>query len=408
VRRGHSAPREHWDQIVESQGLAYHRTSHPEYLARPYWDESVHYTFEMDEVLALEETVEELHRMCLAAVEHVVTTRRYAVFGLPPWAWPLIEASWRRRDPHLYGRFDLWYDGSGPAKLLEYNADTPTALLESSIIQWYWLRDTHSDDDQWNSIHERLVDRWKEIGPAVLSGPPGLPAAPAVHFAWTNEDETGEEVMTIAYLQETAEQAGVPGIAIAMEDIGWHGDRERFVDLQDRDITALGKLYPWEWIVGEPFGRYVQRASWVEPIWKMLLSNKALLVLLWELYPGHPNLLPAFLGTPGSLTSYVQKPLLGREGASMRIVTPDGVHADTPGEYGAEGFVFQEFRPLPRFEGQHPVLGAWVVGDEAAGLGIRETAGLITDDTSSFVPHRIPAEPEDDGAGPSLVPPDLG
>jgi glutathionylspermidine synthase len=111
-------------------------------------------------------------------------------------------------------------------------------------------------------------------------------------------------------------------------------------------------------------------------------------VVLWELYPGHPNLLPTFLGTPSTLTSYVRKPLLGREGASMSIVTPEGVQT-TPGEYGAEGFVFQELCPLPEFDGEHPVLGAWVVGDESAGLGIRETSGLITDDTSSFVPHRI-------------------
>jgi glutathionylspermidine synthase len=380
VRREHSAPRDDWDGIVESQGLAYHRTSHPEHLTRPYWDESVHYVFDMEEILALEAVVEELHRMCIDAVEHVVTTGRYDVFGIPPWVRPLIEASWRRRDPHLYGRFDLSYDGTGPARLLEYNADTPTALVESSIVQWHWLQDVHPGDDQWNSVHEKLVDRWKEISPTT-----------PVHFAWTNEDETGEELMTIAYLQETAEQAAVPGVPIAMEDIGWHAGRNRFVDLDLADITTLCKLYPWEWIVREAFGPNVPQAHWIEPIWKMLLSNKALLVVLWELYPGHPNLLPAFLGTPSTLTSYVQKPLLGREGASMRIVTPDGVRTTTSGEYGAEGFVFQELCPLPDFEGEHPVLGAWVVGDEAAGLGIRETAGLITDDTSSFVPHRISA-----------------
>jgi glutathionylspermidine synthase len=376
VRREFSDPRADWAQIIESQGLAYHRTSHPEHLTRPYWDESVHYVFGMDEVLALETVVEELHGMCLAAVEHVVSTGRYDVFGIPPWVRPLIEASWRRRDPHLYGRFDLWYDGEGPAKLLEYNADTPTALVESSIVQWYWLQDVYPDDDQWNSVHERLVDRWKEIAP----GP--------VHFAWTTEDETGEELMTVAYLQETAEQSGIAATPIAMEDVGWHARDERFVDLDETEIRTLCKLYPWEWIVSEPFGRHVTRTSWIEPIWKMLLSNKALLVVLWELYPGHPNLLPTFLGTPSTLTSYVRKPLLGREGASMSIVTPEGVQT-TPGEYGAEGFVFQELCPLPDFDGEHPVLGAWVVGDESAGLGIRETSGLITDDTSSFVPHRI-------------------
>lgn len=384
MRRERSTPREGWAATIESQGLAFHRTAHPEHLTRPYWDESVHYVFEMDEVLALEAVVEELHGMCLQVVEHVVSTGRYHVLGIPDWVAPLIERSWRNRDPHLYGRFDLRYDGTGPAKLLEYNADTPTALVESSVIQWFWLRDVHPGDDQWNSIHERLVARWREIG---VHWEPEL-----VHFAWTHFDESGEEVMTIAYMQETAEEAGLKCSAIAMEDIGWHFGQRRFADLDDRDIRVLCKLYPWEWVVDDEFGRHVAAASthWVEPIWKMVLSNKSLLVLLWELFPGHPNLLPTFLNTPGSLDSYVQKPLLGREGASMRVVTPEGEKLATPGDYGAEGFIFQEFCPLPDFDGEHPVLGAWVVDDESAGLGIRETSGLITDDTSSFVPHRIP------------------
>jgi glutathionylspermidine synthase len=385
VRREHSTPRQGWPAIVESQGLSYHRTSHPEHLTRPYWDESVHYVFEMDEVLAIEADVELLHDMCLKAVDYVISAGRYADFGIPYWVVPAIEASWRRNDPYLFGRFDLRYDGSGPAKLLEYNADTPTSLVESAIIQWYWLQDTHPADDQWNSLHEKLVDGWKALAKRIPSGP--------VHFSWTDMDESGEEVMTIAYLQETAEQAGLDAIAISIEEIGWHSELRRFLDLQERDINTLAKLYPWEWVVQDPFGEHAVASlggmAWVEPIWKMLLSNKALLAVLWELHPGHPNLLPAYLNTPGPLLSYIRKPLLGREGASMEIVTPHGSQV-TPGGYGAEGFVYQEFVALPDFEGQHPVLGAWMVGPESAGLGIRETSGLITDDTSSFVPHRIP------------------
>ncbi|GAA2134883.1 glutathionylspermidine synthase family protein [Actinomadura napierensis] len=383
MRRMRSTPRDGWAERVEAHGLAFHRTAHPEHLTRPYWDESVHYVFDMDEVLALEATVEELHGMCLQVVEHVVSTGRYHVLGIPDWVAPLIEDSWRRRDPHLYGRFDLRYDGHGPAKLLEYNADTPTALVESSVVQWYWLQEVHPGDDQWNSIHEKMVARWKDLVPRLDGGP--------AHFAWTTADETGEEVMTIAYMQETAEEAGLPGVAIAMEDIGWDPVRRRFVDMDEQEIRTLCKLYPWEWIVAEQFGREIPGTptSWIEPIWKMVLSNKALLVLLWELFPGHPNLLPTYLNTPSGLTSYVQKPLLGREGASMRIVAPDGSEQRTQGDYGAEGFVFQEFCALPEFDGEHPVLGAWVIEDESAGVGIRETSGLITDDTSSFVPHRI-------------------
>ncbi|WP_433421854.1 glutathionylspermidine synthase family protein [Microtetraspora malaysiensis] len=384
MRRQPSTPRDGWAELIESQGLAFHRSSHPENLDRPYWDESVHYVLTMDEVLALEEQVEELHRMCLAAVEHVVTHDRMADFAVPAHCRAAVAESWRRRDPHLYGRFDLRYDGSGPAKLLEYNADTPTSLVESSVIQWFWLKDVHPDDDQWNSIHERLVDRWRALAPGFPTGP--------THFAWTGADETGEEAMTLGYLQETADQAGLKTVAIAMEDIGWDPPNRRFVDTEYRVIRSMFKLYPWEWMVAEPFGAHAlalqPTMTWIEPLWKMLLSNKALLAILWELYPGHPNLLPAYLDGPRGMSSYIRKPLLGREGASMRVVSP-GLTLDTPGDYGTEGFVHQEFLPLPDFDGRRPVLGAWVVEDESVGLGIRETSGLITDDTSSFVPHRI-------------------
>ena len=383
MERRASEPRPGWEKIIESQGLAFHRSAHPEHLSRPYWDESVEYVFTMEEVLDLESQAEELHRMCLAAVDHVVAEGRFADFAIPDWAAPAVAESWRRRDPHVFGRFDLRYDGRGPAKLLEYNADTPTSLLESSVVQWYWLQDVHPGDDQWNSIHERLVDRWKGLE---------LPTGP-VHFAWTRMDETGEEVMTLGYLQETADQAGLTTMAIAMEDIGWDPEARRFVDLEGRTMRTLCKLYPWEWAIADPFGPHAvaQQVSmtWIEPLWKMLLSNKALLAILWELYPGHPNLLPAYLDGPRDLATYVRKPLLGREGASITVVAPEGT-VTTPGAYGAEGHVYQEFAPLPEFDGRRPVLGAWVVHDEAAGLGIRETSTLITDDTSSFVPHRIP------------------
>ncbi|SFK59614.1 Glutathionylspermidine synthase [Streptosporangium canum] len=384
MRRETSLPRDGWESIIESHGLAYHRSAHPDGLDRPYWDESVQYVFTMDEVLDLENQVEELHRMCLHAVEYVVAHSRYADFAIPEWAAPEIARSWERSDPHLFGRFDLRYDGTGPAKLLEYNADTPTSLLESSVVQWFWLRDRYPDDDQWNSIHERLIDRWQQIAA-------GLPTGPA-HFAWTNMDETGEEAMTLAYLQETADQAGLKTIAVAMEDIGWDSLNLRFVDMERRVIRSLCKLYPWEWAVADPFGARAVRQqvsmTWIEPLWKMLLSNKALLAVLWELYPGHPNLLPAYLDGPRDMASHIAKPLLGREGANMRIVTP-GDRVETSGGYGAEGHVYQEFQPLPVFDGWRPVLGAWIIHDEAAGVGIRETSGFITDDTSSFVPHRI-------------------
>ncbi|PZG80271.1 glutathionylspermidine synthase [Streptomyces sp. NTH33] len=387
-------PRPGWQQTVEAQGLVYPLTRYPDNSFRPYWDESAYYVLTLPEVEALEETVGELHRMCLAAADHIVTTGRFADLGITdPRVAHAVAESWHRRAelPSLYGRFDLRYDGTGPARLLEYNADTPTSLVEAASPQWFWMEERFPGADQWNSLHERLVAAWRKQAPLL---PPGSP----LHFAHTSDDETGEDLMTVAYLKETAEQAGLDTDWISMEEIGWDPLSERFVDNGLRFIRSIFKLYPWEWLTTDRFADHVLdtldngggtgSTLWIEPAWKMLLSNKALLAVLWELYPDHPNLLPAHLDGPRDLaatTGYVAKPLLGREGA--------GVTIHRPGSGGPlvrdEPCCYQALAPLPAFDGNHVVLGAWVVGDEAAGLGIRESAGLVTDGYARFLPHVI-------------------
>jgi glutathionylspermidine synthase len=126
--------------------------------------------------------------------------------------------------------------------------------------------------------------------------------------------------------------------------------------------------------------------QWIEPIWKMLLSNKGILPILWELYPQHPNLLPAYFDGPRDMAEFAVKPLLGREGANVRLVMRDG-EVENPGEYGSEGFIYQELHRPPEFDGNYPVIGSWVVDQEAAGIGIRESRGLIIDNLSRFIPH---------------------
>ncbi|MFD5815382.1 glutathionylspermidine synthase family protein [Streptomyces sp. NPDC127038] len=386
-------PRPGWQQIVERQGLIYPLTRHPDDSLRPYWDESAHYVFSLPEVEALEEVVEELHGMCLTAAGHIVEHGRFADLGIDdPRVVAAVAEAWHRRGelPSVYGRFDLRYDGTGPAKLLEYNADTPTSLVEAASPQWFWMEDRFPGADQWNSLHERLVAAWRKQG-ALL--PPGGP----LYFAHSAEDELGEDLMTVAYLKETAEQAGLATDWISMEEIGWDPLSGRFVDNRLAFIRSCFKLYPWEWLTTDAFAGHVLdtldngggtgTTLWIEPAWKMLLSNKALLAVLWELYPDHPNLLPAYLDGPRELArtnGYVAKPLLGREGAGVTVHAPGAAPV-----VREEACCYQELAPLPSFDGNRVVLGAWVVEDESAGLGIRESSGLITDEYARFLPHVI-------------------
>ncbi|MGC5038355.1 glutathionylspermidine synthase family protein [Streptomyces sp. DT190] len=392
MERRTTTPRPGWQQTVEEQGLIYPLTRYPDGSLRAYWDESAYYVFGLPEIEALEEVVEELHRMCLAAAEHIVTEDRFADLGITdPRVARAVAEAWHRRAelPSLYGRFDLHYDGTGPARLLEYNADTPTSLVEAASPQWFWMEERFPGADQWNSLHERLIDAWKNQA-ALL--PPGSP----LYFAYSSADELGEDLMTVAYLKETAEQAGLPTDWISMEEIGWDRLSGRFVDQRLRFIRSVFKLYPWEWLTTDRFAGHVLdtldngggtgSTLWIEPAWKMLLSNKALLAILWELYPDHPNLLPAYLDGPRDLTAtgWVAKPLLGREGAGVTIHEPgtDPTPRDEP-------CCYQRLAPLPDFDGNRVVLGAWVVEHESAGLGIRESSGLITDEYARFLPHVI-------------------
>ena len=341
-----------------------------------YWNESAHYRLTTRDVELIEAATGELWRRCLDAVEHVVTRRRYAELGIPPHAVPLIETSWNDDHPSIYGRFDLGYRTGEPPRLLEFNADTPTMLLEAAVVQWKWKEEVFPAADQFNSIHEKLIAKWASLR-GVLRDP--------IHFA---HGESVEDLMTVTYLRDTAEQAGWQTVGLHMADLGWHHVRG-FTDLDEFAITNVFKLYPWEWMLREKFGARLSPGLpyWIEPAWRMILSNKGVLPILWELFPDHPNLLPAF-AEPGPLREWVRKPRLGREGESVEIVTARGTETN-PGAYGEEGFVYQEYFELPRYDGRHPIVGSWVIDQEPAGVGIRESEQLITRNESPFVPHII-------------------
>jgi len=366
-------PRPNWEKKVEERGLTWHSGQ------QPYWNESAFYEFTAKEVDVLEAATNELEKMTLRAAQHVIDNKLYARMGIPEIAIPLIESSWEAEPPALYGRFDLAYDGVHPPKLLEYNADTPTSLLEAAVVQWYWLEELFPKRDQFNSLHERLIALWKELTPY-------LPGS-RVDFCSMDDREDG---MTVTYLQDTAQQAGLATSIFPIDEVGWNG--EAFVGPNDAPLGAIFKLYPWEWMVREAFGQHIGKDGtvWIEPPWKMLLSNKGILPVLWELYPRHPYLLEAsFLG-PGLMMSWVKKPLLGREGANITLHQP-GKDVETPGGYGAEGFIYQDCAPLQSFDGKYPVIGSWIIGHEegnaAGGMGIREADTPITTNTSQFVPH---------------------
>ena len=371
-------PREGWEARLEARGFPLHTAD------GPYWDESACYQFTAAEIDELERATAALHELTLEAVGHVLQSGAWwERLRIPAAMIPAIQRSWDANQgqgaPSLYGRMDLAWTGEGPPKLLEYNADTPTALIEAAVVQWDWLQDVAPDADQFNSLHERLVAGWKDLTPWLRAGP--------VHFA---SGDGAEDILTVTYLQDTAAQAGLRTAFLQMSEIGWDG--RRFVDSREEPILSCFKLYPWEWMAAEEFGARALEGDtlWIEPPWKLVVSNKAFLALLAERNPGHPNLLRAALDAPPpGCASYARKAILGREGSGVTLFRDGQVVAEGPtGEYGAEGFAYQELYEFgDRFGGRTPVIGSWLVQGEPAGIGLRESTSPITGNTSQFLPH---------------------
>lgn len=385
MRRQPIAERPDWRAKAEKAGFVFHSED-----GERYWDESAAYVFSLREIEEdLEAPTAELEDMCMAFVDRAAKDEAVLQrLAIPEFAWPLIAESWQRGDRNLYGRFDFAYDGTRPAKLLEYNADTPTTVFETGYFQWAWLEDQiaagHLPEgaDQFNSLHDRLVAAIRDLDRGQRY---------TLHLACVDDSE--EDRATIAYLAECARQGGVTARCLTIGQIGLNSNGN-FIDERAQEIDILFKLYPWEWMLREEYGQNVvgTRTRFVEPIWKALLSNKGLMPMLWQMAPGHPNLLEAYFADDAAASAlgsrFVRKPLLSREGANVTIEN-GGHSAQTDGPYGREGAIVQALAQLHRSGPNYAVCGSWVVAGQPAGLCIREDSQPIIGNRSRFVPHYI-------------------
>jgi glutathionylspermidine synthase len=385
MRRVRIAPRPDWRATAEASGFDFHTID-----GAPYWDESAFYQFSLREI---EEDIEaptaELHAMAMDLVDEVVASEALMdQLDIPPHYRDWIASSWQAGELQLYGRMDLAYDGHGPAKLFEFNYDTPTSIYEAAYFQWVWLEQQKQRSalpagaDQFNSLQEALVE-------SLATMAHDLPRP----FYFSAITASREDAGTIAYLRDCTLQAGIDTGVIDIGNIGVTASGA-FTDLQDTVIGTLFKLYPLEQMMGDAFGQALPRSGLrlIEPPWKAILSNKGVLPLLWQRHRGHPNLLESYVEPDASVplgAGWVRKPFFSREGANVTMRLADGEEISSPGPYGAGRFIRQAYHALPRTDGGYPLIGSWMIADRAAGMGIREDHGLITRDTSRFIPHAI-------------------
>ncbi|MFD2177920.1 glutathionylspermidine synthase family protein [Veronia pacifica] len=384
--RVNTRPRANWQALAKEYGFGFHTM-----YGEPYWDEHAYYQFSLKQIEEdIESPTEDIHQMCLEAVDKVVhdeaLLRRFCI---PEAFWQCIYSSWQRKEPSLYSRIDLAYDGRTPAKLYENNADTPTSLYETGFWQWVWLEqkvdagEIRRDADQFNLLQDLMITRFAELARRY----PGQ----TLHFSCCHD--TVEDRGTVQYMEDCAREAGLSTAFVHIEDIGI-SDLGEFTDAENREIRWMFKLYPWEFMFDEEYGKHLPltTTNWLEPMWKSIISNKALLPLLWQMFPHHPNLLPAYFSddpAAGQLTDFVKKPIFSREGANISIYR-DGIKTlDSDGPYGQEGYIIQGYHPLPKFGENYTLIGSWLVDGQAAGMSVREDSSIVTQDLSRYIPHII-------------------
>lgn len=320
------------------------------------------YAFNVKEYEKLSAISEELHAMCKDVVEDVIDKELFYLFNIPESWWLYIESSFLS-SLDVYGRFDFAYK-SGEFKLLEYNADTPALLYESVFLQQEVSRLLELNNPSILEIS--LIKRWLNIAPSINN-----------KLCFASSKESPIDINNTRLLSKLARKAGIDSYFTYLEELSVINNT-----LYDgnKKIDSLYKLYPWEVLFEDSAGFIKSIDNVFEPAWKVLLSGKAILPLLWKKYPNHPNLLPAFF-PPEEIdcNRLVKKPIYSREGNGVVFV--DGVHSNY------ESCILQQYFEIQKFSGLVPIIGSWMVGDKFSGLGIRESTKLITDSKSIFVPY---------------------
>ena len=377
---------------LESLGFVWHTDS----------DESSYISDELVVLTEVEaeayyEATNELYDMFVEAAEHVVENDLFHEIGIPFNLVEVIKESWENDVHwHLYGRFDLagGIDGK-PIKLLEFNADTPTALFETAIIQWAMLKkDGLEESSQFNALYEALIDNFKRLVTLEEDVSAFEENYDDWDFLFTSIKGNSEEENTVRLLQYIATEAGYQTEFAYIDDIDF--SPEEGIVYNDKSYELWFKLIPWEDIVLEESDLAMlltniiknQKAIIFNPAYTLLFQSKGLLKILWDLYPDHPLLLETSF-EPLEGQKQVKKPIFGREGGSVSILDEEANDVESvAGDYDSHKMVYQAYTELATDAQGDSYQAGVFYAYEACGLGFRK-GGKILDNMSKFVGHIV-------------------
>lgn len=348
-----------------------------------------------DEANAFYKAANELYDMFVAAAQNVIDNNRFDELGIPFNLIDAVKMSWENDVHwHLYGRFDLAGGlDNKPIKLIEFNADTPTSLFESAILQWALLKQNEmNEQEQFNSIYESLTDNFKRL----ITLEADVEGFNEYYKGWkilfSSLAGNNEDALTTRLLEHIAKEAGFKTNFAYIDEVEFSPNG---IFKDGVNYEYFFKLIPWENIAideGELATLLTQvmknqKAIILNPAYTLLFQSKGMLKILWELYENHPLLLQTS-DTILPNKKCVKKPIFGREGANVSIIELDGrVSFQTDGEYANEKFVYQEFNEFNSHQNELYQAGVFFAY-EGCGLGFRK-GNLVLDNFAKFVGHII-------------------
>jgi glutathionylspermidine synthase len=381
------------DEYLEFIGFVWHTDSdNSSYVS----DEIV--VINEDEANAYYEATNELYDMFAQAGQHVIDNDLFHELNIPFNLVEIIKESWENEVHwHLYSRFDLagGIDGN-PIKLIEFNADTPTSLFETAIIQWAMLKANNLDEaSQFNNLYEALKDNFKRI--ITLDSDIEKFDEYYSKLGWkilfSSISNSNEDINTTKLLQHIATEAGFNTDFEFIENVQFSDDG---IFKNDELFEFWFKLIPWENIAIEESELALilteiikeKKAIIFNPAYTLMFQSKGFMKILWDLYPNHPLLLETSF-EPLVGKKQVEKRCFGREGANTKIINSDGsIDEQTNGEYAGHKAIYQEYVEFPKDSNGNSYQAGVFFAYEACGLGFRR-GGKILNNMSKFVGHVI-------------------